>query len=175
MHSVTTVLSALCLATSALAAAQYGSNDYGSGYGSSSGGSSTDASGTGNGLSSSDATPDVASASSPATSSDTPNGMVNMHVVKVSNKNGDLMFEPNNLQAEAGSMVQFQFWPKVHTYLYTQSALLWLTNSRITRLCNLHSTNPVFPSITSMLLFRAFSLDSCLSKPMPRQDRRIPF
>lgn len=40
-------------------------------------------------------------------------GMVNMHVVKVSNKNGDLVFEPKDLQAKVGEMVQFHFYPKV--------------------------------------------------------------
>ena len=114
MHSITTFVSVLCLATSALARAQYG--DYGSSGSDSSYGSSTDTSNTENGYGTSDVTPDAAAASSapaPATSSATPAGTVPVHVVKVSNKNGDFVFEPNNLQADAGHLVQFQFWPKV--------------------------------------------------------------
>ena len=38
-----------------------------------------------------------------------------MYVVKVSNKKGDLTFEPNNLTAPVGSVVQFQFYPKNHS------------------------------------------------------------
>ncbi|KAL8949091.1 MAG: hypothetical protein Q9222_004781, partial [Ikaeria aurantiellina] len=42
-------------------------------------------------------------------------GQIMVHVVKVSNKAGALTFEPNNLQAAAGSMVQFHFYPKNHS------------------------------------------------------------
>ena len=102
MYSVSTFVSVLCLATSAFS--QYG--DYG--YSSDSDTSSTDASG-------SDVIPEAASASStPETNTATPAGTVNVHVVKVSNKDGALKFEPNNLKAEVGELVQFQFWPKVH-------------------------------------------------------------
>ena len=38
-----------------------------------------------------------------------------VYVVKVSNKGGDLTFEPNNMTAPVGSMVQFQFYPKNHS------------------------------------------------------------
>ena len=38
-----------------------------------------------------------------------------VYVVKVSNKNGDLTFEPDNMTAPVGSMVQFQFYPKNHS------------------------------------------------------------
>ncbi|KAL8785619.1 MAG: hypothetical protein Q9213_003273 [Squamulea squamosa] len=38
-----------------------------------------------------------------------------VHVVKVSNKKGDLTFEPNNLQVPPGDMVQFHFYPKNHS------------------------------------------------------------
>lgn len=38
-----------------------------------------------------------------------------VYVVKVSNKNADLVFEPNSLTAPVGSMVQFQFYPKNHS------------------------------------------------------------
>lgn len=65
----------------------------------------------------------AAVATSSATSiSPAPPGMVHVQVVKVSNKNGSLKFEPNNIKAEAGSMVQFQFYPKVHFHL---SLLVW--------------------------------------------------
>lgn len=40
-------------------------------------------------------------------------GMVMMHVVQVGGPNGSLAFYPNNVQAEPGDMVQFQFHPKV--------------------------------------------------------------
>jgi plastocyanin len=39
--------------------------------------------------------------------------MVNVQVVQVGNMNGDLKFDPEEIKAEAGSMVQFQFYPKV--------------------------------------------------------------
>ncbi|MCJ1309134.1 hypothetical protein MMC25_002789 [Agyrium rufum] len=42
-------------------------------------------------------------------------GMINVQVVKVSNKDGDLVFSPNNIMAPPGSMVQFQFYPKNHS------------------------------------------------------------
>ena len=42
-----------------------------------------------------------------------PEGMVMVHTVKVSDKDGNLKFSPESLQADPGSMVQFQFWPKV--------------------------------------------------------------
>ncbi|KAI4122582.1 MAG: hypothetical protein LQ338_005738 [Usnochroma carphineum] len=53
-------------------------------------------------------------ASSPAASTGAamPSGQVKVHVVKVSNEQGSLTFEPSNLQAAAGSMVQFHFYPK---------------------------------------------------------------
>ena len=40
-------------------------------------------------------------------------GMVTMHIVKVSNKNGDLAFTPKDMKAKVGDMVQFQFYPMV--------------------------------------------------------------
>lgn len=38
-----------------------------------------------------------------------------VYVVKVSNKDGDLTFEPNSMTAPVGSMVQFHFYPKNHS------------------------------------------------------------
>ncbi|KAI9655699.1 MAG: hypothetical protein M1829_000611 [Trizodia sp. TS-e1964] len=54
------------------------------------------------------------SAMAVSTTGTTP-GMVNVHIVKVSNKAGDLKFEPNDLKALTGDMVQFQFYPKNHS------------------------------------------------------------
>lgn len=109
MHSITTFVSVLCLATSALA--QYG--DYGSSSSDGSYDGSSDTSGTENSSGSSSVTPAAASAPAPTVSSATPAESVKMHVIKVSNKAGDFVFEPNDLQVEAGEVVQFQFWPQV--------------------------------------------------------------
>jgi plastocyanin len=46
-------------------------------------------------------------------SSPSPSGMVNVHVIQVSDNNGTLRFFPDDIKADAGSMVQFQFHPKV--------------------------------------------------------------
>jgi plastocyanin len=47
------------------------------------------------------------------------NGQVKMHVIKVGSAENKLVFEPKNLTAEVGSMIQFQFWPKVGTSAVT--------------------------------------------------------
>lgn len=39
--------------------------------------------------------------------------MLRMHVVQVGGPNGSLAFYPNNVAAQPGDMVQFQFHPKV--------------------------------------------------------------
>lgn len=101
--------STVLLASNVLA--QYGGGyNYDSGSGSSrSGGSSSDSGNSSKSMSktgSEAASPAVAGAASPS-------GQVMVHVVKVSNKKGDLTFEPNNLQVPAGHMVQFHFYPKV--------------------------------------------------------------
>jgi len=44
-----------------------------------------------------------------------PAGQVAVQVVKVSDKNGDLRFIPDNIQAPVGSMIQFQYYPKNHS------------------------------------------------------------
>ena len=67
--------------------------------------------------------PDTASPA--AAGAAAPSGQVMVHVVKVSNKKGDLTFEPNNLQVPAGDMVQFHFYPKVSATRYAH-----LTRSR---------------------------------------------
>jgi plastocyanin len=46
-------------------------------------------------------------------------GMVNTHVVQVGGSNGSLTFLPNNVIAQAGDLVQFQFHPKVRLHDYT--------------------------------------------------------
>ncbi|KAL8713434.1 MAG: hypothetical protein Q9225_006778 [Loekoesia sp. 1 TL-2023] len=106
MHPSTFILSTLALASGVVA--QYGGgSSYGSG---SSGGGSSGSMGSGGSSSMSMPASMVASPASAGTA--TPSGQVMMHVVKVSNKKGSLTFEPNNLQAAAGSMVQFHFYPK---------------------------------------------------------------
>lgn len=45
----------------------------------------------------------------------TATGTVKMHIVKVSNKNGSLTYNPSNTIAAVGDMVQFQFYPVNHT------------------------------------------------------------
>jgi plastocyanin len=42
-------------------------------------------------------------------------GMVTVHVVRVGGANGSLEFSPNDLKANVGDMVQFQFSPKNHS------------------------------------------------------------
>ncbi|KAF7513864.1 hypothetical protein GJ744_006478 [Endocarpon pusillum] len=42
-------------------------------------------------------------------------GLVSVQVVQVSNMNASLKFYPEEIKAEPGSMVQFQFYPKNHT------------------------------------------------------------
>lgn len=140
MHSITTIVSALCLATSALA--QYDS--YGSDYGSSS--SSSGASSTENGYGSSDPEPKAALASSaPATQSATPADSTKVHVVKVSNKNGELKFEPNNFQAEAGHLVQFQFWPKVDLFYHEVNPAV-SNQSPEPLCCPIHFRSTLYPN-----------------------------
>lgn len=40
-------------------------------------------------------------------------GHVTVHLVKVSNQVGNLAFEPYEIKANAGSIIQFHFYPKV--------------------------------------------------------------
>jgi plastocyanin len=42
-------------------------------------------------------------------------GQITVHVVKVGNANGTLAYSPNNIKANVGDMVQFQFAPNNHT------------------------------------------------------------
>ena len=115
MHSPMLLLSSLALASGAFA--QYGS---GSGYGSGSSGSGNSAS-MGSGGSSSMSMAATMAASPASAGTATPSGQVMVHVVKVSNNQGSLTFEPNNLMAAAGSMVQFHFYPKVSAAKQTSS------------------------------------------------------
>lgn len=127
MRSIITVASLLLLGTGSFA--QYGSG-YGSGYDDNSGtpissvddNSGTPVSSVRGEKPSSSASPVVAipaissavSSSLPTSDSSSPAGQVEVHRVKVSNKAGDLTFEPNDLKVQPGSMVQFQFYPKVN-------------------------------------------------------------
>jgi len=52
------------------------------------------------------------STSGPENTSD---GKVMVHAVWVGNANGDLVFEPETINAKVGEMVQFQFYPKNHS------------------------------------------------------------
>lgn len=112
MHSIPTLASSLLFAAGVIA--QYGS-------GSSYGGGSDSGNQVGTGSSGSDAGSSVSSAPPPASvaspppaaGSSSPGGTVPVHVVKVSNKDGDLKFTPNSFEAKKGSLVQFQFYPEV--------------------------------------------------------------
>ena len=53
--------------------------------------------------------------SSSAFSVGTSTGQVVVHAVKVGNANGSLTYSPNNIKANVGDMVQFQFAPNNHT------------------------------------------------------------
>ena len=110
MFFSTTLASTVLLASSVLA--QYGGGynyDSGSGSNQKSSESSSDS-----GSSSMSVSKTGTEAASPAQAgAAAPSGQVMVHVVKVSNKKGDLTFEPNNLQVPAGHMVQFHFYPKV--------------------------------------------------------------
>lgn len=110
----TSLISSLLLAGGAFA--QYGS---GSSYESSSGGTAGGGSLGSSGSSSASMSMSSSVAAAPAAASTATSGQVMVHVVKVSNKKGDLTFEPSNLQAAPGSMVQFHFYPKVSLPKYT--------------------------------------------------------
>lgn len=45
----------------------------------------------------------------------TPEGQVKVHVVQVGDKDGNLKFYPEELEAAVGDMVQFHFYPKNHS------------------------------------------------------------
>ncbi|KAL8980200.1 MAG: hypothetical protein Q9205_004654 [Flavoplaca limonia] len=93
--------------------AQYGG---GYNYDSASGNSQSGGSSSENESSSTSMSKTGSDAASPAAAgAAAPSGQVMVHVVKVSNKKGDLTFEPNNLQVPAGDMVQFHFYPKNHS------------------------------------------------------------
>ncbi|MCJ1302301.1 hypothetical protein MMC08_005104 [Hypocenomyce scalaris] len=106
MSLIKCLTSALLLAGGTLA--QYGSSSSSDGGYGDSGYGSDSASSAGSAVAA--VVTSSATGSSPA-----PSGMVSVQVVKVSNKNGSLQYEPNNIQAEAGTMVQFQFYPKNHS------------------------------------------------------------
>ena len=74
-------------------------------------------------------------------------GMVATHVVQVGGANGSIIFSPENVVANVGDLVQFQFYPKVGLRLLMSSAH-HLTSFRTTRLYSLPSTSPACPSRT---------------------------
>lgn len=111
MYFSTSLLSTLVLAGGALA--QYGSgSDYSSSSSYGGGSSGSGSSGSGGSDSSSSNTKTASMAPSPAASNGT-SGQVPLQVVMVSNKEGTLKFYPNSFDMAIGSMVQFQFYPKV--------------------------------------------------------------
>ena len=123
MHSLLKLASSILLATGVLAQSYGGASGYGSGGDSGSSSASDSGYGVGSGSSSgsgsessqasSALSPAPVATPSPSTESPTPAGTVKVYIVKVSNKNGDLTFAPNNLKAAVGSLVQFHFYPKV--------------------------------------------------------------
>ncbi|ERF69068.1 hypothetical protein EPUS_01024 [Endocarpon pusillum Z07020] len=64
--------------------------------------------------------------------------MVSVQVVQVSNMNASLKFYPEEIRAEAGSMVQFQFYPRNHT----------VTQSTFDRPCE--PINNIMPNVTGI-------------------------
>lgn len=106
MHSIPTLASSLLFVAGVIA--QYGGGSD-SGYQVGTGSSGSDA-----GSSASSAQPPASVASPPpAAGSSSPGGTVPIHIVKVSNKDGELKFTPSSFKAKKGSLVQFQFYPKV--------------------------------------------------------------
>lgn len=57
----------------------------------------------------------ISAQSTTSAASSTPSGMVTVHVVRVGGANGSLTFSPDDLKANVGDMVQFQFSPKNHS------------------------------------------------------------
>ncbi|KAN0106785.1 Cupredoxin [Hyaloscypha variabilis] len=57
----------------------------------------------------------TSSAASTVGTSTSSSGQVVVHVVKVGNANGTLEYSPNNIKANVGDLVQFQFAPNNHT------------------------------------------------------------
>lgn len=105
MLLINTFAISLSLVGSALA--EYGSGstpNYGSGAGDSSSVVAPSAS-TSSSL--------TAMRSASASGSSCSGGSTSVHVVRVSNKSGNLVYEPNDIKAAVGTMVQFQFYPKV--------------------------------------------------------------
>lgn len=84
-----------------------------------------------------------ASAAAPAASGMAGAGEVPTHVIQVGGPNGTLAFSPENIQANPGDLVQFQFNPKVpSSFILVPS----LSNSRnrTTPLSSRPSTSPAF-------------------------------
>ncbi|MCJ1342086.1 hypothetical protein MMC31_000266 [Peltigera leucophlebia] len=114
MYLIPTLVSSILLATGAIAQ----SYNYGGSYGSGSSGSDSS---SGGGTDYGAASTSTASAAVSKTTAQTgpketlAGGDVKVQVVKVSNKNGNLTFAPNNITAAIGSFVQFHFYPKNHS------------------------------------------------------------
>ena len=99
MLFTTSLLATALLASTSIATSDYGSGSYGASPNASPASSSTSYSKT------------ISAASSYRTGKA---DNVKVLVVKVGTKNGSLVYEPSDIKAAAGSLVQFHFYPKVN-------------------------------------------------------------
>ncbi len=175
MHSIFNLVSSILLATGAIAQGY----NYGGSYGD--GASGSDSSSGGGAVSGAASTPTSSAAVSKTTAHIGPKetlagGDVKVQVVKVSNKNGDLTFAPNNITAAVGSFVQFHFYPKVSDISFNPQSIAQFTHSiyRIIPWYSPHSTTLVYHSRTpANPIKRGSSLVSCPSKQMHQNYRLI--
>lgn len=79
------------------------------------------------GLSALAAAQDTTTSAGPQPSQD---GQVMVHAVWVGNANGDLVFEPESIQAKVGEMVQFQFYPRV---CCDEDSAIWKPDANLRR------------------------------------------
>jgi hypothetical protein len=86
--------------------------------------------------------PPAAAPATPPPSYTPPAGDLLVQVVSVADANGSLKYFPNSVQAPVGSIVQFQFHPKV-CFMECSKCALQLTMHRITPSQNRHSTRHV--------------------------------
>ena len=96
-----------------------------------------------------------------------------VQIIKVSDKDGNLVFSPNDIKAPVGSYVQFHFWPKVRLlavmYVFAQLANC---HDRTIQLSSLTLPTHVFPSTTSCQRLWECSQASC---PSAQTLRKLQF
>ena len=93
-----------------------------------------------------------------------------VQVVNVSDKDGNLVFSPNDIKAPVGSYVQFHFWPKVCCSSPVNTPLTFANNClRITPLSSLTLPIHAYQSATLCQTSPECSQVSCLS---PQNLRR---